>query len=218
MLTTQLVRYAAAEDFPFMISYVKKGCAITGSTFFSTSSGMLFASKAKISSRKAPGLFIIFCAPFQSSFFFSAFSRNAVAAHTSMHSTGGLPSDFNSWMAGFVRQFTASFAASIAGIASPSSPSACALMAAASEASAFVFSASSLAAAFSTFAFSVATVTCAINASVAVFFSSTCTIVTFRSSFSPSTFSCTCSMMVRPFSSRSKFTVTFAWRSFNMIR
>mmetsp|Transcript_16723 Transcript_16723/g.41384 ORF Transcript_16723/g.41384 Transcript_16723/m.41384 type:complete len:201 (+) Transcript_16723:1034-1636(+) len=200
------------------MSKVKNGCAITGSTFFSTSSGMLLASNAKISSKNAPGLFIIFCAPFQSSFFFSAFRRNAVAAHTSMHSTGGLPSDFNSWMAGFVRQFTASLAASIAGMASASSPSACALIAAASDASAFVFSASSLAAAFSIFAFSVASVTCAISASVAVFFSSTCTIVTFRSSFSPSTFSCTCSMIVRPFSRRSKLTVTFAWRSLSITR
>ena len=131
-------------------------------------------------------------------------SRNAHAAQTSMHSAGGLPKPFSSPIEFLSRQFTASPAASMAGSASFSSPSASSWSFAALSARAFVFSSSMLAFSFSSEAIAKALDTLSIRIAVAAFFSSTWTMVTFRSSFRPSTFDCTCSMMARPLSRRSQ--------------
>mmetsp|Transcript_60253 Transcript_60253/g.196972 ORF Transcript_60253/g.196972 Transcript_60253/m.196972 type:complete len:217 (-) Transcript_60253:3491-4141(-) len=213
---TQFARFAAATLLPFMVSKLKKGRASKRSTSFNVFSGMTFALKPLTSSMKAAGLFIIFCAAFQSIFFFSFFSKKPQAAQTSTHSPGGLPKPLSSPIEFLSRQFTASPAASMAGRASLSSPSASDCSAAALLAKAVVFASSSSATAFSCAAMAEALDTWSMSTAVAAFFSPTCTMVIFRSSFRPSTLCCTCSMMARPRSKRSQFDATAFCLSINI--
>mmetsp|Transcript_33252 Transcript_33252/g.87960 ORF Transcript_33252/g.87960 Transcript_33252/m.87960 type:complete len:209 (-) Transcript_33252:9394-10020(-) len=208
MLITQFVRFAAATLLPFIVSKLKNGSARILSTFFRVSSGISLPVKPLTSSMNWLGFAMSFCAVFQSMVFFSFLSRNAQAQATSTHSGGGLPKPFSSPMEFLSRQFTASPAASIAGSASFSSPSASVCSFAATLAIFVVFSSSTLALVFSSAATAKALDTFSMRTAVAAFFSSTWTMVIFKSSFRPSTLFCTCSMMARPLSRRSQLFIT----------
>mmetsp|Transcript_2303 Transcript_2303/g.2143 ORF Transcript_2303/g.2143 Transcript_2303/m.2143 type:complete len:205 (-) Transcript_2303:613-1227(-) len=155
-------------------------------------------SNAMISSMNLGGLAIIFWAFGHPRFFFSDLSSNSTALVTSRTAGGGFGRALSSWIDVLSKQSTAALARSIAGLASSSSFSACALSSLALVESAKAISSSPEASAISLSATAFAAVTCVMSFAVSSCFSLTSSILTSRSFFKFSTFPCVCDKISRP--------------------